>query len=120
MRNVGLIGLTLIALSTAGAQQKHTITFDDFAAIRTVSDPQVSPDGKSALYAVRTVDVAANRRTARTYMVPLAGGIPQLFPSPDVAASEARWSPDGKHVSYITGDQLWISDASGANPRSIM
>jgi dipeptidyl aminopeptidase/acylaminoacyl peptidase len=119
MRSVRYLALVLIALSTAGAQQKHAITFEDFAAIRTVGDPQVSPDGKSALYAVVTVDVAANRRTARTYMVPLAGGIPQLFPSPDVAATEARWSPDGKHVAYITGDQLWISDATGANPRQL-
>jgi Tol biopolymer transport system component len=119
MRNLVLLGLTLTALGTAGAQQKHAITFDDFAAIRGVSDPQVSPDGKSALYAVRTVDLTANRRAARTYVIPIAGGMPQLFPSPDVSATEARWSPDGKHIAYITGDQLWIADASGANPRQL-
>lgn len=112
-------GAVLVFVSTAGAQQKRTITFDDFAAVRAVADPQPSPDGKLVLYMVRTTDIAANRRTPHTYVVPAAGGTPQAFPAPDVSATEARWSPDGKHVAYIADDQLWVADANGANPRQL-
>lgn len=112
-------GLSLVAVAVAvqplGAQQKHPITFDDFAAVRAVSDPQISPDGRSVLYAVRTTDVAANRRAGKTYVMPVAGGAPRAFPSDDVSASEARWSPDGRHVAYIAGGQLWIADSDGGN-----
>ncbi|HWH52548.1 MAG TPA: S9 family peptidase [Gemmatimonadaceae bacterium] len=107
----------------ANAQQKRVITFSDFAATRVVSDPQASPDGRLVLYAVRTADVAANTRASRTYVVPVGGGAPQLFPGRDagteVAATEARWSPDGKHVAYIAGDQLWIADADGVSRRQL-
>ncbi|HEY7233233.1 MAG TPA: S9 family peptidase [Gemmatimonadaceae bacterium] len=101
------------AVQPLGAQQKHPITFDDFAAVRAVSDPQISPNGRSVLYAVSTTDVAANRRARKTYEMPVAGGAPRVFPGDDVSASEARWSPDGRHVAYIAGGQLWIADSDG-------
>jgi dipeptidyl aminopeptidase/acylaminoacyl peptidase len=67
------------------------------------------------LYALRTTDVAANRRTGKTYIVAVAGGTPRVFPGDDVNASEARWSPDGRRVAYIAGGQLWVADAEGGN-----
>ena len=100
---------------TLGAQQKRAITFDDFAAVRAVADPQVAPDGRSVLYSVRTTDVGANRRTGKTFMAAVAGGAPHIFPADEVNASEARWSPDGRRVVYVAGGQLWIADADGGN-----
>src|SRR3954470_4193572 len=86
-----------------GAQERRPITFDDFAAVRAVSDPQISPDGRSVLYSVRTTDVAANRRSGKTYVAPAAGGSARVFPGDDVSASEARWSPDGRRITYVAG-----------------
>ena len=100
---------------TLGAQQKRAITFDDFAAVRAVADPQVAPDGRSVLYSVRTTDVGANRRTGKTFIAAVAGGAPHIFPADEVNASEARWSPDGRRVVYVGGGQLWIADADGGN-----
>ena len=102
-----------VALATSGAQQPRTITFDDFEAVRGVGDPQPSPDGKLILYSVRTTDVSANTRSSHTYVVPAAGGSARAFPGPDVSATEARWSPDGKRVAYVAGGQLWVADANG-------
>src|SRR4051812_46274402 len=106
------IGLLATVTSLAGAQQ-HAITYPDFAAVRAVSDAQIAPDGKSILYSVRTTDVAANKRSGKTYVVATTGGTPRVFPRDDVSASEARWSPDGKRVAYIAAGQLWVSDADG-------
>lgn len=125
MRKYALVaGSAAVLAVTAGAtsataQQKHAITFDEFAAVRNVTDPQVSPDGKLVLYNVRTTDVAANRRTSKTVVVPFSGGTPQPFPTADVNATEARWAPDGKHVAYVAGGQLWIADADGTNARQL-
>ncbi|MDB4878144.1 MAG: ptpA 2 [Gemmatimonadetes bacterium] len=120
MRTHVLLAVTALTFSaTAGAQQKRTITFDDFSAVRAVSDPQPSPDGKSVLYSVRTTDVAQNKRASQTFLVPTSGGAPQVFPSSDAAATEARWSPDGKHVAYVSGGQLWVADASSTSPRQL-
>jgi len=111
-------GLVLTA-GLAGAQSKRPMNFDDFAAVRAVSDPQLSPDGHWVMYSVRVTDMAANRRTGFTYIVAAAGGTPRQFPSTAVHAGEARWSPDGKRVAYVADDQLWIADASGANAKQL-
>ena len=110
---------SVASLASAADAQKRAMTFEDFTAVRGVSDPQISPSGTSVLYAVRTTDVAKNKRTTVTYMIPAAGGTPKQFPSSSVIAGEARWSPDGKWVAYTSGGQLWISAADGSNPRQL-
>ena len=64
----------LAVAASLGAQSRRPITFDDFAAMKAVSDPQLAPDGKTVLYSVRSTDVAANKRASTTYSLPLGGG----------------------------------------------
>jgi dipeptidyl aminopeptidase/acylaminoacyl peptidase len=47
------------------------------------------------------------------------GGPATPFPAAGVAASEARWSPDGRRVAYVTGGQLWVTDVHGGTPRQL-
>ena len=114
--------LTFALLPAAlGAQSipRRAMTFEDFASVRAVADPQLSPDGRTILYAVRTIDIGANRRVPRTFAVPAAGGAAREFPSADISATEARWSPDGRRVAYVAGGQLWVADADGGNRRQL-
>ena len=111
-------GVVAVDVSAQGRVQRP-MTFEDFAAVKTVGDPQVSPDGKWVLYSFRTTDVGANKRTTVTKLLPTAGGSARIFPDANTRAAEARWSPDGKRVAYTANGQLWIADATGANPRQI-
>src|SRR5687768_18253637 len=61
-----LTWLAAVVSPTEAQQPKRALTFNDFAAVRLVSDPQLSPDGRSVLYALRTTDVEANRRLTHT------------------------------------------------------
>ncbi len=118
----GLAALFLASAAYPQKQQARPITFEDFSAVRAVGDPQLSPDGTSILYSVRTTDVPSNKRTSQTFIVPATpqpGVAPRPFPSATVSATEARWSPDGKHVAYVAGEQLWVADASGATPKQL-
>ena len=123
MRSALLVAVVAgVCASVAAAQQApagHPLTFQDFAAVRAVSDPQISPDGKQVLYNVRTTDVAANRRSGRTYLVDVAGDAPRVWPSTEVAASEARWSPDGRRIAYVADGQLWVAQADGGGARQL-
>src|SRR5256885_2334231 len=79
----------------AQGRVQRPMTFEDFAAVRNVGDPQVSPDGQWILYSVRTTDVNANKRTTVTRVQPVTGGAARQFPDASTSALEARWSPDG-------------------------
>ncbi|PYP49223.1 MAG: hypothetical protein DMD39_12425, partial [Gemmatimonadetes bacterium] len=126
-----LTAAALFAVDVAAqGRVQRPMTFEDFAAVRNVGDPQISPDGKWVLYSVRTTDVNANKRTTVTRLARIGiasegnrgepfGPAPFQFPNANTAAAEARWSPDGKRVAYITNGQLWIADASGGNARQI-
>ena len=118
-RFTGAVVLAATVSSAVAGQQRRPLTFDDFAAVRAVADPQISPDGQTVLYLLRTTDVAANRRAGHTYAMPTAGGAARAFPSEDVSASEARWSPDGRRVTYVAGGQLWIADADGGRAQQL-
>jgi len=114
--------LLLVALAAPAAlvaQSRRPMTFDDFAAMKTVSDPQLSPDGRTVLYAVRSTDVDANRRATTTYAAPLGGGSPRAFPDDTTHATEARWSPDGRRVAYTAGGQLWVVNTDGSARRRL-
>jgi acylaminoacyl-peptidase len=99
-----LVGASLVGAALAGAQPagvrpapaRRAITFADFAAVRAVSDPQLSPDGRTVLYAVRTTDVEANRRATRTYAAPAAGGAPRAWPDSATPPPRRAGAPTGR------------------------
>jgi Tol biopolymer transport system component len=120
MKKPLLLATVLVAFNaSAQGRVQRPMTFQDFAAVRNVGDPQVSPDGKWILYSVRTTDVGANKRTTVTKLQPADGGSARIFPDANTKAAEARWSPDGKRVAYSANGQIGIADASGANGRQI-
>lgn len=120
LRSLALVAIAGTTLAQASAAQtRRAITFRDFAAVRGVSDPQLSPDGRTVLYALRTTDVDANRRTSVTMLLPVDGGTARRFPDDTTRASEARWSPDGRLVAYVAGGQLWLARPDGTERRKL-
>src|ERR1043166_3679399 len=119
IRFVSRVAVLLLFAGSLAWAQKRPITFEDFIAVRAVSDPQLSPDGRNVLYNVRVADLAANRRVGRTYITSSSTANAKQWPAANVDASEARWSPDGKRAAHIAGGQLWIADADGANPKQL-
>src|SRR5437879_5527060 len=66
-----------------GAEGRRPMEFDDLVRAYRLSDPQISPDGKSVAYVVTKADKAENKTDSDIWLVPLAGGEPrQLTASP--------------------------------------
>jgi len=103
----------------AQAPARRAITFEDFAAVGIVSDPQMAPGSAAVLYAVGSASLMANKRTMVTWLAPMSGIAPRRFPDDSTVAAEATWSPDGRHVAYISGRQLWVADSSGGGRRQM-
>jgi dipeptidyl aminopeptidase/acylaminoacyl peptidase len=75
--------------------QKRAITFEDFIALKAVSDPQLSPDGKWVAYAVSTPSLQDNRNVARVWVAEVATGKARQLTGGPGSDRQPRWSPDG-------------------------
>ena len=84
------------------------MTFDDLMAVKRVGDPQVSAGGKWVMFSVVDVSLAANTKTNRLWVVSVAGGAERDLGLP-AGASNGRFSPDGKWVSYTALGQIWLA-----------
>ena len=78
MRRTTVIGVSFalicIALPAAG---KRPITFEDTMKMQQISDPQISPDGRSIAYVQTTVDFEANKKVGHIWLKPAGGGEPR-------------------------------------------
>ena len=72
-----------------------------------LSDPQLSPDGKTILYGVSYTDIAANRSVRNLYTIPLSGGQPTPLTMDGKSISNARWAPDGKAIFFLKEAQIY-------------
>jgi dipeptidyl aminopeptidase/acylaminoacyl peptidase len=102
----------------AAAADKRPMKVDDLFRFQRVSDPQVSPDGKSVAYVVASVDLAANKIASSIWLAPTGKGAPrQLTNSGGKKDSHPRWSPDGKRLLFQSNrsgsSQLWSIDLGG-------
>jgi dipeptidyl aminopeptidase/acylaminoacyl peptidase len=102
-------------------------TVEDLLKLERVSDPQLSPDGTRVAFVVTEANLAANSRASHIWMVKTEGGTPvQVFASAK-SDDTPRWSPDGKHLAFISTrdgeSQIWIGDVGGegtpATPRKV-
>ena len=99
----------------------RTISADDLLALKSVSDPQISPDGKWVAYTVERVDVEADESSTQIFMVSTDDKDVVQLTADDYSASTPRWSPDGLHLGFLAakGDdeeaktQVWTLDRRG-------
>jgi dipeptidyl aminopeptidase/acylaminoacyl peptidase len=111
-----IVFVSVVASAPLRSQGTRSITLDDYVAIKSVSSPTVSPDGRYAAYVVREVDVDDDRRKASVWRVPIAGGTPERLTQGDSASSPA-YSPDGRYLAFLSDrtdkTQVWALPTSG-------
>ncbi|NIM51212.1 MAG: prolyl oligopeptidase family serine peptidase [Gemmatimonadales bacterium] len=89
--------------SRASAQAAgRPLQVDEFLTLDRVSDPQISPDGRWVLYTVTTTDLDANSRSSDIWLQSVDGGEPRRISDDRRGGAQARWSPDGETVAYVT------------------
>jgi dipeptidyl aminopeptidase/acylaminoacyl peptidase len=121
----------LFAITFAYAQDaKRPITVDDFFEMKTVRNPQISPDGKWIAYTVSEMDLKKDKSETRVWMISTSGGEAMPMTSKGYSAGSPRWSPDGKYLSFLAGrgkddegepnkSQVWTLNRLGGEAQQI-
>lgn len=94
--------LAVLASLAASAQAAPRVfTIEDALAIRAVTEPRLSPDGKWVAYTVEKNDQDKDEKTSRIYMTSVDGAATIAMTGETYSASDPRWSPDGRFLSFI-------------------
>lgn len=126
-----ILGVLLSAVftQTPGAQTApagRVVTSADLVyRLRTVSDPQLSPDGQWVAYTVTSTDSGPNRRDADLWMTTWDGAQTVRLTSSPASEKAPRWSPDGRSLAFLSGreggegDQVWLLDRRGGEAQRL-
>ena len=106
MRLKNRLWLFALILSTtiqpAGAQPKRAMTVDDVMSMRTVSDPRISPDGRSVAFVVTQADMKTNFRNSDVWIVGSDGGEPRQLTLAPKRDDSPQWSSDSRNLAFIS------------------
>ncbi|HEY3839013.1 MAG TPA: S9 family peptidase [Bryobacteraceae bacterium] len=123
MRKLPLLLFVLAAMATA---QKRAVTHEDIWLMKRVSDPVVSPDGRTIVFSLAEPDYDAAKQASDLWAVPADGSAPPHRLSYTKAPeSGAVWSPDGTRLAFVTkreGDefaQLYILPINGGEAQRV-
>jgi len=126
---VALAGALATDLACPGAglwaQDPRPMTIEDQYAIQRVGNPEISPDGEWIAYTVSTTDLEEDESNTQIWMVSTSGGAPLPLTMSGESASNPKWSPDGRHLSFTTsrgegsGSQIWLLPRRGGEARQL-
>ncbi len=118
--------LGLLFASPETAAVKRAFTIEDFYRARSPQHPDLSPDGKSIVYSLRSLDLPRAKTFEDLYRVPTEGGEPvRLTWTDDASESSPSYAPDGKSIVFVAErgeqdhSQLWLLPASGGEARPL-
>ncbi|MBR5063980.1 MAG: S9 family peptidase, partial [Bacteroidales bacterium] len=93
--------------------QDGIMTPEALLSLGRISDPQLSPDGKTILYGVSYTDIAENRSVRNLFTIPVEGGDPTQLTMDGKSIASAKWAPDGKAIFFLQGGQLYKAAYNG-------
>lgn len=105
--------------------EKRPLTAEDLYRLKLVSNPQISPDGKHIIFAVNRVDEKTEKKYSDLWLIDVESGELQQFTYGDYTDTNARWSPNGRYISYLSNRkkesqmQLYLLPFGGGEGRPL-
>lgn len=107
----------------AGAIADKRFTIEDALAIKTISGPQFSPDGKRIAYTTSEWDRKENRRVSHIFLVTTDTGRSIKLTNGEKGENAPQWSPDGTRIAFLAdrdkGAQIWLISANGGEAEKL-
>ncbi len=116
-----------LACSPRMSAQARRVEPSDYAKIVSVSDPQISPDGKSIVCVVSRANLEQDHFDRDLVLVDIGTGAQRNLTYGRKDTSSPRWSPAGDRLAFLAGvgptkeekAQIFILPMSGGDARKI-
>lgn len=128
MHRIAMTAATALLTAAAATAADTPATFrspdgnfsiDALEALGRVSDPKVSPDGKTMLFGISYEDLEANSSNNDLYLLDIdAPGAPRRITDTPKSESSAVWIDGGRRIAFLYPDadgnaQMWLMNADG-------
>jgi dipeptidyl aminopeptidase/acylaminoacyl peptidase len=108
------------------AQTRH-IELNDLAKITSVSDPQISPDGKGIVFVVARPNLEQDRSDRELVFIDIATGAQRVLTYERRGVGSPRWSPNGDRLAFVAVEgagkdaqaQIFVLPMTGGEARKI-
>ncbi|MFH2008561.1 MAG: S9 family peptidase [bacterium] len=105
------------------AARKRPVHIRDLYRLKSLNDPQISPDGRRVAFVQTAYDLKKGERDTNLWVVGVDGkGLRQLTRSKKADYSP-RWSPDGRQLLFVSGRnkqaQLFVLPLAGGDPEQL-
>src|SRR5947209_2974895 len=125
MRFFVLVAALGIATASA-ADPGRILKPEDFAQLREVDEPNISPDGNLIAYVVKVADMEKDKRPPNLWLAKWDGSENRALTFGNKGQKHPRWSPDGKWVGFLSGreddnenDQFWLLPVGGGEAEKL-
>jgi dipeptidyl aminopeptidase/acylaminoacyl peptidase len=118
MKTRALTLLVAVLISLPLAAQKRAFTIEDLYRVKSVSDLEVSPDGKMLAFSVGTSDFPRAKRTSALWVMN-ADGSDQRQITAGEHDSNARFSPDGRTLLFLRDGNVYLLPLRGGEAKQL-
>lgn len=103
---------------------KRVLSAEDFFELKSVTNPQFSPDGKHCVYVQTEILKEEKEYVSNLYMLDLESvSEPRQWTFGQFRSHSPRWSPDGKKLAFVSNrsgkNQIFVMDARGGEARKL-
>jgi dipeptidyl aminopeptidase/acylaminoacyl peptidase len=96
---------TMFGAVSAADLNDEKLQLSDVFQLEYAADPQISPDGEHVVYVRTFMDIMKDRRLSNLWIVDFDGSDHRPLTSGNEVHHSPRWSPDGKRLLYISGEE---------------
>ncbi len=118
-----LIIILISASLVSTAQKASTISFEKWLSLKGVSSPNISPDGKTIIFAVNSTDWASNSYDSELWMSRNGDSPIQLTRTAKGNSFNAQFTPDSKYISFLADrgekTQIYLISVNGGEAMQV-
>ena len=121
---ITLLTTILLVFGQSNVYGQKKFELGDMDKLYTLTDPQISPDGKFILIVVSKPDTTTNKNKSFIYKVDVATGTTQQLTFDRASVNSPRWSPSGNSIAFIATDgagkeQIFVLSINGGEAKQI-